>query len=839
MKVTIMKVNHPEAVGVCRAIKTLLLIGAVALACGSSTNAAISTGTVSISPTNLAIVEGSVITLSATFYESAAMVSYTGIVTWTDGAISTNVATVPATNNITVSATHQYANVIASPFSISVAVSSTNGENQTESLAGLTVVDAPLSVVFAGPVTNLTEGVLASNVTILTFLDANSLASTGQYSSAPSGIVLSNSSTFSGTYSISNAGPSSGGVLFNVNATGKWSEEGSNSVQITVTDNGGSSLIATSAVFVADAGLAIVSIGNLSFTEGVATNETLLTFLDNNTLASSASLADYVAVVLWGDGTSSAFSNNAVVGSTTVDSVSAGSISVQNVATNLFKVVGDHAYYSNGTYSVTIQVNDRGGAPAIIVSGETNAVADAGLKVTAVNTPDLTALPGFESLEQVTSNPLGDWVIAFIDTNEFSGYPPINVAPYTEYLAMINWGDGTPNTAGVVTNIMAVDAGTATFRVYGNHTYSAICTQYTLSVLVQDINDTAMCAATQTVSVLAAPIKEHSYDIAAAANNTFSGVVAAFTDPNSALSASSFTATIDWSDGTLPTTGTIVAFGGGSYLVEGTHTYVSPTPTEYVRVTIDDTVDVCAIPQVITSTIEFVEGISITPVATTTFVITGVSFTTNVVMFTDSGLPAGMSSDLSAVINWGDGTASAGTITTNAAGQYVVSGTHTYLDDGRYSVYAIITDSSAPEDAVTASNADNPSIFVSESAYTDLTSSMEVLFSNLKIMHFKSAGKSEPEDYYYSEQVTLKNISGGTITGPFGLVLQRDLFPANNMQLLNITGQLPDGREYVPLSVDTLKAKGKIKVTLQWSDQLTHGKGPVILPVRLIAGPGL
>jgi hypothetical protein len=118
---------------------------------------------------------------------------------------------------------------------------------------------------------------------------------------------------------------------------------------------------------------------------------------------------------------------------------------------------------------------------------------------------------------------------------------------------------------------------------------------------------------------------------------------------------------------------------------------------------------------------------------------------------------------------------------------------------------------------------------------------MEELFGNVKVLHEKSAGKSVPEDYYYSEVVTLVNTSGTTLPGPFGLVLADSNSPSSSgMILLNITGQLADGREYVPLSVDTLKPKGKLKVTLQWSDQAEHdGKGPVILPVRLIAGPGL
>src|SRR5580704_14776217 len=48
--------------------------------------------------------------------------------------------------------------------------------------------------------------------------------------------------------------------------------------------------------------------------------------------------------------------------------------------------------------------------------------------------------------------------------------------------------------------------------------------------------------------------------------------VATFTDPNPNASASDFTATIDWGDGTS-TTGTVVAQSTGGFAVDGVHVY--------------------------------------------------------------------------------------------------------------------------------------------------------------------------------------------------------------------------------------------------------------------------
>ena len=54
--------------------------------------------------------------------------------------------------------------------------------------------------------------------------------------------------------------------------------------------------------------------------------------------------------------------------------------------------------------------------------------------------------------------------------------------------------------------------------------------------------------------------------------------VATFTDANPNATASDFTATIDWGDGTS-TSGTVVAQSGGSFAVDGTHTYADEAST--------------------------------------------------------------------------------------------------------------------------------------------------------------------------------------------------------------------------------------------------------------------
>jgi len=869
-----MKVKDTKVVGVGRAIKTLLLIGAVALAYCSSANAAntITAGAItSISPTNL--IEGSNITLVATFVDSAQPTNDGAIVIWGDGVTNTwGAVTNGSTTNVTITATHAYVNASDAGYNISVQGTNNNTSvGATDTTNNNVVADAPLWVVFAGPVTNLTEGVVAPNVTYLSFVDGNLLATNSQYHFVSTGAITGNlftaSNTVAATFTISNAGPSGAtGVLFNVIASGRWQEEGSNSVAITVTDfvgAVGSSITATTTVVVADAPLVVVSTGTLVFTEGVVSNETLLTFMDDNTLANAGSitgtLTDYVALVLWGDGTSTLFSNNVVQSGATNDTLFDSGLSIVGLNgannTNIFSVLGEHGYPSNGTYYVTVTVNDVGGAPAIVVSSNSDVVGDAGLTLVNFNSAFLK-LSGFESLEQFNgNNPTGAVLITFIDTNEFSSVPPIEFTPFTEYLATITWGDGSNSVGTIIpagTNYTYITASgvhetVPEFQVWGNHTYSSICTNYNMSVLVQDVGSTAQLNAMTVFSVVNAQITPTAYTIYSS-NNTFSGIVAAFADTDSALTAGSFTVTIDWGDHTIPTVGSIVTTGNGYYYVQGTHTYSgtgSGNTPEHVTVTVTDN-SVCGLPVAISSTIYFVAGIGIVQPLTSTTVYTGVPFCTNVATFTDTSLPAALSNDLSAVIVWDDDTASAGTITKNAAGQYVVTGCHTYSTDGYYDIQVNIVDSA--DNLVATAYDEGAGYFVSEPQVQDVTSEVEVLFGDLKIVPSKTpisvvivqgegTVTNEVNYYsYYQVPVTLENISTSKtpIQGPFGLEIDYD---EGIVCLLNITGVLPDGRQYIPLNADVLKPKQKIKATITYV--VGAKKGPILPTIRVLAGPGL
>ncbi len=107
-----------------------------------------------------------------------------------------------------------------------------------------------------------------------------------------------------------------------------------------------------------------------------------------------------------------------------------------------------------------------------------------------------------------------------------------------------------------------------------------------------------------------------------------------------------------------------------------------------------------------TATAVLQTGLQVSTPAITPAPVEGDPWSGQVTTFTDTGSisPAG---EFQATINWGDGScntnsSSSGTITAASSGSYVVSGTHTYCDDGPYSITVAVTD--PPLQAYTASN---------------------------------------------------------------------------------------------------------------------------------------
>lgn len=155
--------------------------------------------------------------------------------------------------------------------------------------------------------------------------------------------------------------------------------------------------------------------------------------------------------------------------------------------------------------------------------------------------------------------------------------------PASDYTATINWGDGT------TTNLSSNVGGSGgSFSVNGSHTYAEEGT-YTTSLTVTDTNGNATATGTGTATVNDAPLFPNpGLTIGYLPNVALSNVlVATFTDGNPDGSATDFTATINWGDGSAPSMAMVLPGTGNLFDVDGSHTY-AVAGTFTVAVTVND-----------------------------------------------------------------------------------------------------------------------------------------------------------------------------------------------------------------------------------------------------------
>jgi hypothetical protein len=163
----------------------------------------------------------------------------------------------------------------------------------------------------------------------------------------------------------------------------------------------------------------------------------------------------------------------------------------------------------------------------------------------------------------------------------------------------------------------------------------------------------------------------------------FSGTVGSFRDTDPA--ARSFTVTINWGDGNTQQ-GVLMGNGQGEFNVTGSHAYAEEG-TYDLTVTVKDNLGRVAS----YSANAVVADAPLTVIASPIQLGEGRPFTGKVASLVD-GDPRPEIADFTATIDWGDGQSSAGTLISIGGQAFDISGSHTYLEEGAYTLKITITD---------------------------------------------------------------------------------------------------------------------------------------------------
>ncbi|HVX62653.1 MAG TPA: DUF4214 domain-containing protein, partial [Pirellulales bacterium] len=190
----------------------------------------------------------------------------------------------------------------------------------------------------------------------------------------------------------------------------------------------------------------------LHATEAAAANGVVASFADANPVAEPG---DFIATIEWGDGTTSS-----------------GDIAAAANGGG-FEVSGSHVYAEGGTHSISVQINNLGGASATVASKAV--VAEASV------TGDGATLTATQNA------PLADAVVATFTHG-------VGNEKAVEFSATIDWGDGR-SSAGTVTELHG------TYTVAGSHTYAQSGSFITKTTISDDGVPTVLSGSVMVASV--------------------------------------------------------------------------------------------------------------------------------------------------------------------------------------------------------------------------------------------------------------------------------------------------------------------------------------------------
>lgn len=457
------------------------------------------------------------------------------------------------------------------------------------------------------------------------------------------------STTFAATITWGDGTATSPGTLvtdafgtYNITGTHKYLDQGTYTGSIRVVGSDGVTNTFPMVVVVDD--LAVIATPvNVAAQAGIAVNNvTVATFTDPG---GADAVGTYTAQIDWGD------ASGASVGTITYNS-----------GTGVFTVKGTHTYPAVGVFQMKVTINHGTAPEALVQPNATVSTAPVFPAVLATAAANFTAS---------TNTPVTVNLATFTDVaggNDVVG----------NYVAVIDWGDGTPTSNGVITK----NATTNVYTVSGNHLYTN-AGAYPVSVTITHGNS-------PSTPVLLTGVVTDQGQILSPLGVTVSGVegttitsaaVATFRSSSNTSTAADFTATITWGDGTIATAGVISKGTTGIFTVRGTHLYKNDG-TYAIAVSVKPKLPANSSPTVIASQARITDaalrGISRAFTATR-----NVNFSGILGSFTDANIydmVGTNTGEYAVTVNWGDGTAVTGaSVVYNASlKRFDITGTHKY-----------------------------------------------------------------------------------------------------------------------------------------------------------------
>jgi photosystem II stability/assembly factor-like uncharacterized protein len=423
-----------------------------------------------------------------------------------------------------------------------------------------------------------------------------------------------------------------GNGAFSIQGSHAYTIGGTYTVTATVNDVGGSTVQVTTTVVVADVPLQNFTGATLnSEFEGPSPLLTLATFDDP-----FDPRPDHTAMINWGDSTTSpgAIATNPSGG---------------------YMVTGTHPF-EEGNYTITITITDALGNTVSVPA------------MLTVNDAPLTPKP--LTFRTTVGQPYPKTLGTFVDGNP--------LAPVGDFTVTINWGDHTTSPGTLVAR------GNGVFSIFGpNKTYRTVGS-YPVSIAITDTGGSTTTV-NSTALVQDAPILAFGTTVSADEGAPFAAVVSKFTSLNPYLTQGDFSAVVLWGDG-QSSAGQIVPDPSGGYDVVGSHIYQQGNYNIIVQ--INDT--------------EGTGTASVTPATVADAPLSSAGTIASFTAMTPSAMlplatfrdanPFSTVSQFTAVVTWGDGTASPGTIVPNPDGTYTVLGSHTYALSTDYPIQVSISD---------------------------------------------------------------------------------------------------------------------------------------------------